>query len=109
MIAPSGAGVTSTVGVLTAPLAFDFVRSSYGRLEELDWDEVNDIFGAMEAEGRAVLTASGVQAGDIRYGRIADMRYVGQGHEVRVPIPNGPLSAQHQSDIVREFETVYQR
>ena len=74
VIAPFGAGVTSTVGFLTAPLAFDFVRSSYGRLEELHWDEVNEIFGSMEAEGRAILTASGVQTGEITYGRIADMR-----------------------------------
>ena len=36
--------MTSTVGFLSAPLAFDFVRTSYGRLDELDWATVNGIF-----------------------------------------------------------------
>jgi N-methylhydantoinase A len=109
MIAPFGAGVTSTVGFLAAPLAFDFVRSSYGRLAELDWDQVNEIFADMEAEGRDVLTRSGVSAEQIQYSRTADMRYIGQGHEVRVPIPNGRLNAESGPGILAAFERVYEQ
>jgi len=36
LISPVGAGVGSTFGLLAAPLAFDFVRSAYSRLDELD-------------------------------------------------------------------------
>jgi N-methylhydantoinase A len=106
MIAPFGAGVTSTVGFLTAPLAFDFVRSAYGRMVELDWRQVNEIFGQMEADGRAVLTSSGVPANQIHYARTADIRYVGQGHEVRVPVPNGQLDEGSRDVIIKAFEQV---
>ena len=41
VISPMGAGVGSTFGLLAAPLAFDFVRSVYSRLDELDWSFVN--------------------------------------------------------------------
>jgi N-methylhydantoinase A len=109
MIAPFGAGVTSTVGFLTAPLAFDFVRSAYGRLAELDWDQVNELYGEMEADGRAVLIGSGVAPDEIQYTRIADMRYVGQGHEVRVPIPGGQLGESGREGIVTAFEDVYRQ
>jgi N-methylhydantoinase A len=108
MIAPFGAGVTSTVGFLTAPLAFDFVRSAYGKLDNLDWQRVNRIFDEMEAEGRSVLTRSGVPADQIQYARTADMRYVGQGHEVRVPIPTGQLDESSREGMFRAFEEVYQ-
>ena len=109
MIAPFGAGVTSTVGFLTAPLAFDFVRTAYGRVDDLDWDGVNDIFGEMEASGRTILVDSGVPESAISYARSADVRYVGQGHEVRVPIPGGRLSAESCGALVEAFELVYRQ
>src|SRR4030095_3633918 len=36
LISPFGAGVGSTFGLLAAPLAFDFVRSAYSRLDQTD-------------------------------------------------------------------------
>ena len=35
------------------------------------------------------------------------MRYVGQGHEIRVPLPSGPLDAAHVPTLVAAFEAVY--
>ncbi|MFN8521514.1 MAG: hydantoinase/oxoprolinase family protein [Chloroflexota bacterium] len=109
MISPFGAGVTSTVGFLSAPLAFDFVRSAYARIDELDWASVNAIFGEMEANGRRVLQESGVAESDIVYQRWGDLRYVGQGHEIRVPVPLGPLSDQSRSTILAAFDEVYRQ
>src|SRR5262249_41067588 len=69
MISPYAAGVTSTVGFLSAPLAFDFVRTSYGRLDELDWPAVNQIFEEMESSGLQILLDSGVPEADITFAR----------------------------------------
>src|SRR5438876_7619897 len=60
LIAPFGAGVMSAVGFLTAPLAFDFVRTSRGRIDQLDWQEANALLAEMEAEGQALLERAGV-------------------------------------------------
>lgn len=107
LLVPLGAGVTSTVGFLSAPLAFDFVRSWPGRLDSLDWARANAVLAEMEAEGRALLTASGVEPGTITHHREADMRYVGQGHEIRVPLPAGRLGAEHVPGLLSAFERVY--
>jgi N-methylhydantoinase A len=107
LISPFGAGVGSTFGLLAAPLAFDFVRSAYSRLDGMDWHAANGLLDEMAAEGRAVLESSGLSGSEISYERTADMRYVGQGHEVSVPLPNGKLSASHLSEIQRSFESVY--
>src|SRR5690606_26821313 len=109
LVVPLGAGVTSTVGFLAAPLAFDFVRTYYGRLDRLDWEHVNGLLGAMEAEGRDILTAAGVPAGDINVRRYAEMRYVGQGHEIDVDLPGGRLSADDRPELVGRFEAEYRR
>ena len=108
LVLPYGAGVTSAMGLLVAPLAFDFVRSYYGRLDELDWDEVNRIFEEMERDGTDLLVGSGAGPDEISHTRIADIRYVGQGHEIRVPIPDGILTVDQRQTIYEEFERVYQ-
>ena len=87
LIVPFGAGVMSAVGFLTAPLAFDFVRSWPGRIDAMDWQRANALLGEMEAEGQALLEQSGVLPAHISHRRVADIRYVGQGHEIQVPLP----------------------
>lgn len=109
LIVPFGAGVTSAVGFLTAPLAFDFVRSWPGRLDRLDWEKANLLLAEMEAEGQALLEASGVPREQMTHRREADMRYVGQGHEVRVLLPPGQLESVSISHIATSFEDVYRR
>ncbi|MBV9713371.1 MAG: hydantoinase/oxoprolinase family protein [Ktedonobacteraceae bacterium] len=109
LIAPLGAGVMSAVGFLTAPLAFDFVRSWPGRLHEADWQKANALLNDMEAEGQTLLTQSGLSPEQIHYRRVADIRYVGQGHEIRVPLPPGELDSKSAPVITAAFEEVYQR
>ena len=107
IISPFGAGVGSTFGLLSAPLAFDFVRSAYSRLDQLDWGFANRLLDEMAEEGRGVLKRSGLSAEQISYKRSADMRYVGQGHEVAVMLPDGVLSAEHLSRISKLFNDAY--
>jgi N-methylhydantoinase A len=107
LISPFGAGVGSTFGLLAAPLAFDFVRSAYSRLDELDWPFANKLLDEMAAEGRKVLESSGLSVTDITYQRTADMRYVGQGHEVSVALPDGALSTVHLAPIAAAFAATY--
>jgi N-methylhydantoinase A len=107
LISPFGAGVGSTFGLLAAPLAFDFVRSAYSRLDDLDWNFANRLLQEMAQEGRKILESSGLMGSGIQYQKTADMRYVGQGHEVSVPLPNGVLNERHLPQITAAFEEIY--
>ncbi|HEY3063369.1 MAG TPA: hydantoinase/oxoprolinase family protein [Chloroflexota bacterium] len=108
LIVPFGAGVTATVGFLTAPLSFDFVRTFYGQLDQIDWDRVNALFAEMAGQGDAILARSGVLETDRQVSRSADLRYAGQGHEIRVDLPDGGLGPEHLPAITAAFERVYQ-
>ncbi|OGQ80066.1 MAG: methylhydantoinase [Deltaproteobacteria bacterium RIFCSPLOWO2_12_FULL_60_19] len=107
LLSPVCAGVGSTFGLLAAPLAFDFVRSAYSRLDSLDWSAANALLDEMAREGRGVLESSGLSPAEISYERTADMRYVGQGHEVSVPLPEGALKDGDVAKIGATFEEVY--
>jgi N-methylhydantoinase A len=65
------------------------------------------MFAEMERQGIALLERGGLSRRDITVARYADLRYVGQGHEVKVPIPASPLGPSAVLDIMHAFERVY--
>jgi N-methylhydantoinase A len=109
VVLPLGAGVTSTVGFLLAPLSFEFVRSLLAPLDGIDWTMINERFAEMEAEGRQILASAGVKGKDVRVARSVDLRYIGQGHDVRVPVPPGALDPTAAPSLSATFETAYRQ
>ncbi|MBI3031036.1 MAG: hydantoinase/oxoprolinase family protein [Candidatus Rokubacteria bacterium] len=107
LLLPFGAGAISAFGLLAAPLAFDFVRTAPQQLDQAEWEGVNRLYAEMEAEGRRILAAAGVTGGAVGMRRTAEMRYVGQGHEVEVPVPPGRLGRESLETLTRNFETAY--
>jgi N-methylhydantoinase A len=107
VLCPFGAGVGSTVGLLAAPLAFDFVRSDYALLEGVDWRAVAAHYAEMEGEGMRLLAQAGVEPQEVTLRRTADMRLSGQAHQISVPIPSGPLTAAAAPAVLASFEEVY--
>ena len=107
VLVPLGAGVASALGFLVAPPATDMVRSYVARLERLDWARVNAMFAEMAAQGRQLLIEAGAKAEEIVYKPVAEMRHVGQGFEVPVPLPGLTLSDADLPAIRSTFFEVY--
>ncbi|WP_420392284.1 hydantoinase/oxoprolinase family protein [Acuticoccus sp.] len=102
IIVPAHAGVGSAVGFLAAPVAFEVVRSLPRRLDALDAAEVDALYAELDALARPIVTGAAFGA-PLSVSRTATCRYVGQGHEVAVAVPE-PLTA----DALRAaFEGVY--
>jgi N-methylhydantoinase A len=109
IIVPFGAGVGSTIGFLVAPVAFDYVRTLVGQLEHFAWPEVMRRFDEMETEGRETIEAAGILPEQISIRRFAEMRYVGQGHQIQVELPGGELDASRVEALRERFESEYER
>src|SRR5947209_10356946 len=107
ILLPFGAGAISAYGLLSAPLAFDFVRTHRERLDTADWSTLNRLFAEMEDEGRELLGRAGVPREHVRVARIAGMRYVGPGHEVEATVPAGALSTASLDAMTSSFESAY--
>jgi N-methylhydantoinase A len=108
LVCPLAAGVTSAFGMLTAPLAFDFVQSYVVTLSALDFSVLGQMYADMEQRGRALLAAAGVE-GDVTISRSADMRYLHQGFEIRVPFPTEQLTTGDLPAFRRAFAEEYER
>ncbi len=91
-ICPASAGVTSALGFLTAPSAFEFARTYIARLESSALSDLDCIYAELVEEGRQVLQTAGVADTDMVFTRKADLRHVGQGHEIVVSLPWDHLS-----------------
>ncbi len=109
VVVPFGAGVASALGCLAAPLSFESVRSAPALLERTDWAEVNRAYAEMERWGRDMLAAAGAPPSEVRASRSADMRLVGQIHEIQVPVPSGALSPSATDAIEADFHAIYQQ
>ena len=107
VLVPLGAGVASALGFLVAPPATDMVRSYVGRLERLDWNVINALFAEMTAQGRKLLVEAGADPDRIMLKPSADMRHVGQGFEIPVPLPATSLGANEVSAIRGAFIATY--
>jgi N-methylhydantoinase A len=86
ILVPRFAGVASALGFLVAPKSFETVRTYICRLESFDSAKVTALLEEMIEEGRGVLQKAEIADDQIEFQIKADMRYVGQKHEITVPI-----------------------
>ncbi|MGH6814456.1 MAG: hydantoinase/oxoprolinase family protein, partial [Hyphomicrobiaceae bacterium] len=94
VIVPPASGAASCLGFLAAPLSFERARSHPIRLADgCDTATIDRILNELEEEGRGLLAEAGVAADDMTVERTADMRLVGQMHEINVPLPAGTIAA----------------
>lgn len=107
VVVPPAAGVLSALGFLSAPMSIDIVRSRHAELGTVELSVLEEIFGEMEDEGTRVLCGSGVPAEDITHERTLDMRFVGQGSEIEVPVP--PLGSTWRADLAESFAEQYRQ
>jgi N-methylhydantoinase A len=108
MLVPSGAGVGSAIGFLRAPVAYEVVKSLYQRFGSFDLAAVNGLLASMSAEATKVVN-EGAFGQPVEEARIAYMRYVGQGHEISVPLPARALTAQDVAEIRALYDSEYTR
>jgi N-methylhydantoinase A len=107
VVVPAGAGVASAGGLLSAPLSFDFVQSLPGRVDTMAWPTVHRLYEDLARSGREILAAAGVPAAASRVIRSADMRYVGQGYEITVTLPEGDIDVTMGPRLMAAFEATY--
>jgi N-methylhydantoinase A len=111
-VIPAGAGVGSAIGFLRAPVSYELVHSFHQPLESFDPARANALLDSMAAEARTVVEPAAAGR-ELREQRTVFMRYVGQGHEIAVPVQNGTLSASAiealQAAFLAEYSRLYGR
>lgn len=108
IIVPDNSSVGSAVGFLKAPMAYEVVRSRYMTLDNFDADEANQLFAQLGEEAYGIVR-NGAPDAELTETRTAYMRYIGQGHEIEVPVPAHQLTSNDKAIIQAEYEKHYSR
>ncbi|MDQ6932833.1 MAG: hydantoinase/oxoprolinase family protein [Candidatus Eremiobacteraeota bacterium] len=88
VIVPADPGLFSARGLLFSDLRSSFVRAVLCTTGNADDDLMRRLFVQMEGEGVEALGSQNVAAHDMSFARECDLRYLGQGFELRVPWAN---------------------
>jgi len=106
VLVPPNAGVGSAVGFLAAPVSYELVKSRHTRLDDFDFAGASVLLAGMAKDARA-LVEPGARGAPVTERRLAYMRYVGQGHEITVPLPVRDLTAADATALRETFEREY--
>jgi N-methylhydantoinase A len=79
------------------------VQTVVSRHVDLDLHRVQAVFADLEAQARRALDGEGFDRDQQRMQRTADLRYVGQAFEVRVPVADGGLDRAAVDQASRHF------
>jgi N-methylhydantoinase A len=106
VVVPAGASVGSAIGFLRAPVSFQVVRSHRATLSGFDAGAVNELLDQCAVTATDVVRRA-VPEGHLAIRRIVDVRYIGQGHELQLPLPEGALGTEDALRLRAQFEEMY--
>ncbi|MBO0758709.1 MAG: hydantoinase/oxoprolinase family protein, partial [Bradyrhizobiaceae bacterium] len=86
ILVPPRPGAFSALGLLCTDVVHDYVRSELKPLSDIAAEHAEAVFAGLEQKARAELKAEGLNPSDARFSRELDLRYAGQGYELRTPL-----------------------
>jgi N-methylhydantoinase A len=104
---PVGAGVGSAIGFLKAPFGYEALASNILRLSAFEAGAANTLLARLTATAEGFVRAG--TEGAITREITAFMRYVGQGWEIPVPLPDRDFTAADVDMLRDNFRENYAR
>jgi N-methylhydantoinase A len=110
VLSPPNPGAFSALGLLCTDVIHDYVQSEVRLLCSTPLEYLQAIFDGLEDRARADLRGEGFPDDVVpQFIRELDVRYAGQGFELRVPLSGGPLRAEAKTEVVRTFNDLHRR
>lgn len=109
VIIPVSSAVFSAWGMLQTDLRRDYIQTYLEPFEQLNLNKINRKWEQTEKQATQDFIEEGMQSSSIMFTRFLDMRYVGQEHSVKVPVPNGEWTDDTRSEIVEKFHELHEQ
>jgi len=107
---PLSPGVLCAMGVLAKDMQMDFGRTRVTRESESGAaSQAAAVIEELEDRAREAFRRDGYPAQDVQMERSADVRYVGQNHELSVAVPAGPVTAETLAAVKAAFNRAHER
>ncbi len=96
VIVPFAAGILSALGMLLADIVRDYSQTLLVAATALQPEVLETEFRKLEARALEDFALDGLDAADLRYERSVELRYIGQGYELEVPMQADFEAAFHE-------------
>jgi len=106
-VSPPNPGNLLAFGLHVSVIKRDYVRTFVRQQSVATVEDLESRWSDLERLGRQEIGAEGVTGDDILLERSADVHYVGEGHEVLVPIPIGLTGDAAVSHLWSDFHRVH--
>jgi N-methylhydantoinase A len=108
-LVPPNPGNVSAFGLLTVDVRNDYVQTVVAKHVDIDVAGLESVFAGLEGRAQTALDGEGFARDQQRMQRTADLRYVGQAFEVRVPVPAGRLDAEGAEAVAQAFHAAHRQ
>ncbi|HHZ67501.1 MAG TPA: hydantoinase/oxoprolinase family protein [Alphaproteobacteria bacterium] len=107
VVIPKGAGVGSAIGFLLAPISYEVVRSRSVNFSNFDAGSLNTMLDEMYNEALGVVQKTAGNRSLVTT-KTVELRYVGQGHDLPIPLDDRSLLQEDAKCLRSRFEELYQ-
>ncbi|HZD11898.1 MAG TPA: hydantoinase/oxoprolinase family protein, partial [Candidatus Binatus sp.] len=101
ILVPANAGLFSSLGLLLAKPSRDYVQTVMVRLEAAAPRKLSKLLHEMDDQGIRALAEQGVPRRNVRIHTVFDLRYVGQGFELSIPVPRRKTIEESMLKMIR--------
>lgn len=108
VIVPIAAPVFSAWGMLMTDVRHDYIQTNIRRMNEVSAEELNDMWEGLLSQAQEQFEKEDIPKENIVCNYIADMRYMGQEHTVKVNVPPIPWSEETKEEIIQRFHDTHE-
>ena len=109
VIIPRAPGQFSAWGMLMTNLRHDFIRTHVMPCAEEKIEEIAQVFSALQGDAERQFQEEGFPLEKVWIERFLDLRYKGQEHTVRTPVPEGALEQRNLKLVIAKFHELHER
>jgi len=109
VLIPANPAVFSAWGMLMTDLRYDLIWTSILRTAAAAHNGLDPMWDTLERQARDYYTQQGVAKSRLVFQRFADMRYAGQEHTVKVPVPAGAMTPSAIGEVERRFHALHEQ
>ncbi|NKB21572.1 MAG: hydantoinase/oxoprolinase family protein [Alphaproteobacteria bacterium] len=111
ILVPPNPGAFSALGLLCSDIVHDYIRSDICEINQLEPDRAETYFTKLEEQAATDLVDEGLKDHDREFIRDLDLRYAGQGYEIRTPLDGlsaSPMNTDGLAQVQERFHDLHQ-
>lgn len=109
VVIPIASPVFSAWGMLMSDLRHDYIKTYIKRMESLEINQMIAQWRELEEEAYQQFDNENIEKQGVVFQRFADMRYLGQEHTVKVPVPGGDWTEDDIEQIIENFHQLHEQ